>query len=86
MPSTWAQIPASSSCTGPDGAANPPRSARAVPAAGSAARSSFPLAVSGSAASSVNTDGTMNSGSRPARNPRSSPAPGIPAAGSAGTT
>ena len=86
MPRTCAQIPASSSSRSPRGATYPPTSGRVASGAGSAARSSFPFGVSGSAASSVNTAGIMNSGSRPARNARSSPAAGTPACASAGTS
>src|SRR6202034_4289592 len=85
-PSTRAQIPASNSSAGVDGATYAsPSAGRVPPGAGKAAWSTFPAGVSGRPASSVNTDGTMNSGSRPAKNARSSPTGGTPAAGSAGT-
>ncbi len=83
--SSTAQIPASSSCTGPDGGTNLSMGASAAPGSGSAALSTLPFGVRGRAASSVNTAGTMNAGSRSPANSRSSAAGGIPAAGSDGT-
>ena len=85
--SAWAHMPARTSSTGVAGARYPPaRPGRAVPGAGSAARSSFPAGVSGSAASSVNTAGIMYSGRLAARCDRSSPAGGMPAPAAAGTS
>ena len=85
-PSSSAQIPASNSCTGPDGGTYcPPRPSCIPSTAGRAARSTLPLRFSGSPDSSTNTAGTMYSGNRAPTQRRSSSTPGTPTAGSAGT-
>ncbi|WP_380084866.1 hypothetical protein, partial [Dactylosporangium siamense] len=62
-PRTSAQIPASTSCTGPSGATNA-SAGRERSGAGSAARSTLPFADNGNAGNDTNTDGTMYSGNR----------------------
>ncbi len=85
-PRTCVQIPASSSCAGPEGGTYWPSAPAWSPSGrGSAALSSLPLRVSGSTAISMNEPGIMYSGSRAAANSRSWPGAGIPAPGSAGT-
>ncbi|CAM3253275.1 hypothetical protein COSO111634_08400 [Corallococcus soli] len=55
--------PASSTSVGVPGATKP-CSARGASGTGSAARSTLPLGVSGSASSTITTDGTIDSGNR----------------------
>ncbi|RPK72270.1 hypothetical protein EES44_02890 [Streptomyces sp. ADI96-15] len=73
-PSTSAQTSATTVCVPGSGAVYcAPSSFRppsASPGAGSARRSTLPLTVSGSAASSTRSEGTMYAGSRPARSAR----------------
>src|SRR5579872_6064014 len=84
-PSTWAHTPARTRSVSVRGATNTVTSGRIPSGAGSAARSTFPPGVKGSAASSVNTAGTMNPGSRRPANSRNSATAGMPSDRSAGT-
>ena len=71
------QIAARRASSGVRGASYPAASAgRSGSGAGRALRSTLPLGVSGKAGSVTNADGTMASGSRSRRQPRSSPAAG----------
>jgi hypothetical protein len=77
-PRMRAQIPASNSSAGVEGATKPCTGPGPPWTTGSAARSSFPFGVSGTAASSANSAGTMNSGNRSLANCRNWPAGGMP--------
>ncbi len=72
-PRRAAQAAASASSTGPSGGAYPARTKAPAPGEGRAARSTFPLGVSGSASSRTYAPGTMKAGSRAARWARSAP-------------
>ncbi len=70
--STSAKAPAMASSTGPRGATYARATSAPASGAGSARRSILPLAVSGSAGSSTNADGTRCSGSAAPTKARSS--------------